>query len=321
MRNESNYIRPCLEALLRQDYPKEELEILVIDGHSTDNSRAVVSHYTQRYPHLFLLDNPARTTSAGLNIGVLHARGRYIIRVDAHTVIMPDYVSRCVELLEATKAANVGGLMRPVGTTYLGRSVALATTTPFGIGDSKFHYLEAEQFVDTVYMGAFRREIFEQVGLFDEELIRNQDYELNIRIRKAGGKILLSPKIISYYTPRPSLMPLWRQYFQYGCWKVWTLQKHPDSLRWRQIVAPLFVITLFGSLLLNFAWKPARWLFAVIAGSYLLANSVASTIAAGRSGWRYLPILPVVFACIHFAWGLGFWYGLIRLPFVTRRPR
>jgi glycosyltransferase involved in cell wall biosynthesis len=319
MRNESNHIRPCLEALLKQDYPEDEMEILVIDGHSTDNSRAVILPYTQRHSHLFLLDNPAQTTPAALNVGILHARGRYIIRVDAHTVVTPDYVSHCVKLLESTDAANVGGLMRPVGTTYTERGVALATTTPFGIGDSKFHYLEAEQFVDTVYMGAFRREIFDQVGLFDEELIRNQDYELNIRIRKAGGKILLTPKIISYYTPRSSLLALWRQYFQYGRWKVRTLQKHPDSLRWRQAAPPFFVFAFWVSLLLSFVWRPIRWLFALIAGSYLLASSVASIVAASRSGWRYLPVLPIIFACIHFAWGLGFWYSLIRLTFATKR--
>jgi GT2 family glycosyltransferase len=209
--------------------------------------------------------------------------------------------------------------MQPVGQTYFGQAVALATTSPFGIGDSRFHYDSREQYVDTVYMGAFRREIFDQVGLFDEELIRNQDYELNVRIRQAGAKILLSPKIISSYTPRSSLAALWRQYFQYGRWKVRTLQKHPASLRWRQAVPPLFVAALVASLGAAFLLPLLFWLFIGLAGSYLLANLVASTISAGRGGWRYFPILPIVFAAIHFAWGLGFWYGLLLAWFGRRR--
>lgn len=311
MRNEGDHIRPCLEAVLAQDYPAAYMEILVVDGRSTDHSRAVVAEYAQQNPHLHLLDNPRQNTPAALNVGLRAAQGKYVIRVDAHTIIASDYVRCCVDLLEKTGAANVGGRMQPVGQTYISRAIALALTSPFGVGNSKFHYDTQEQFVDTVYMGAFPREIFDQVGLFDETLIRNQDYELNIRIRQAGGKILLSPKIISHYTPRSSLIALWRQYFQYGRWKVHTLQKHPQSLRWRQTVAPLFVAAVTGSLLLTFLWSPGLWLFASVIGSYLLANLVASTMAARQGGWAYLPVLPLVFAVIHFAWGLGFWYGVL----------
>jgi cellulose synthase/poly-beta-1,6-N-acetylglucosamine synthase-like glycosyltransferase len=311
MRNDGDHIRSCLEGVLAQDYSANQMEILVVDGCSTDHSREVVAEYVARYPHIRLLDNPRRITSAALNVGILQARGKYLIRVDAHTVIAPDYVRQCVILLESTEAANVGGCMQPVGQNYVGQAVALSTTSPFGIGDSKFHYDAQEQYVDTVYMGAFRREIFDGIGLFDEELIRNQDYELNIRIREAGGKILLSPKIISFYTPRSSLPALWRQYFQYGRWKVRTLQKHPSSLQWRQAVPPLFVGVLSGSFVAGFFSSLLFWLFNGIVGCYLLANLVASTICASRGGWRYLPILPVVFATIHFAWGLGFWYGLM----------
>ena len=319
MRNEGDHVRPCLEAVLAQDYPPEQMEVLVVDGRSTDHSREVVAEYAARYPHLRLLDNPRRITPAALNVGIIQSRGRYLVRVDAHTVIAPDYVRQCVTLLESTDAANVGGRMQPVGQTYIGQAVALSTTSLFGIGDSRFHYDTRKQYVDTVYMGAFRRKIFDQVGLFDEELIRNQDYELNIRIRRAGGKILLGPDIVSYYTPRSSLCGLWRQYFQYGRWKVRTLQKHPYSLRWRQAVPPLFVGVFWGSLLLGIFWPAVFWLFALVTGCYLLANLVASTIVASRGGWGYFPLLPIVFATIHFAWGLGFWRGLIITPPKTNR--
>jgi succinoglycan biosynthesis protein ExoA len=319
MRNEGDHIRPCLEAVLAQDYPLNQVEILVVDGRSTDHSRDVVAQYANQHAHLRLLDNPSQTTPAALNVGIGHARGKYIIRIDSHTVIATDYVRQCVALLEATGAANVGGRMQPVGQTYIGQAVALSTTSPFGIGDSRFHYDEREQFVDTVYMGAFRREIFDQVGLFDEELIRNQDYELNVRIRQAGGKILLSPAIKSTYTPRSSFPALWRQYFQYGRWKIHTLRKHPASLQWRQVVAPLFVGSVGGCVLLAIFWPPVLWLLILIVGCYLLANLVASTIIAGRNGWRYWPILPLIFASIHIAWGVGFWAGLLLIPLTQKR--
>ncbi len=313
MRNEGDHIRPCLEAVLSQDYSPDQMEILVIDGRSTDHSRSVVQEYIEKHSHLHLLDNPHQTTPAALNVGIRHAQGKYIIRVDAHTIVASDYVRQCVNLLETTDAVNVGGRMQPAGKTYVGRAVALSTTSPFGIGDSRFHYDDREQYVDTVYMGAFRREVFDQIGLFDESLIRNQDYELNVRIRQAGCKILLSPKIVSYYTPRSSLKALWRQYFQYGRWKVRTLQKHPSSLRWRQTVPPLFVGLFCSSLLLGLFQTPAFYLFLPVSLSYLLANLVASTIVAKRGGWRYFPILPLVFGVIHVAWGSGFWYGLLLL--------
>jgi cellulose synthase/poly-beta-1,6-N-acetylglucosamine synthase-like glycosyltransferase len=319
MRNEGDHIRPCLESALAQDYPADRLEILVVDGRSSDHSRDVAVQYAQRHPNVRLLDNPRRITPAAFNVGIRQARGEIVGVVSAHSVLAPDYVKECVAALQRSGAAEVGGRMQPVGKTYVGQAVALGTTSPFGVGDSWFHYDAREQFVDTVYMGVFRREILDRVGLFDEELIRNQDYEINVRIRKAGGKILLSPKITSHYTPRSSLPTLWRQYFQYGRWKVATLRKHPDSLRWRQVAAPLFVSFFFGSLLLGLFWLPARWLLALIASCYLLVNLAASTIAAMRGGWRYLPILPIVFTTIHFAWGLGFWYGLMLIPSATKR--
>jgi len=316
--NEAAYIKDSLTAILAQDYPSEYLEILVVDGGSSDTTREIVQGMLRSHLHVCLHDNPRRIQAAALNIGILAAQGDIIIRVDGHTIIAADYISKCVEYLVKGKADNVGGLMHPRGSNYVGQGIALATTSPFGVGGSKFHYSKCEQYVDTVYLGAFWRKTFDQIGLYDESLAINEDYELNYRLRKAGGKILLSPDIKSVYTPRASLLSLWYQYLRYGRWKVRTLQKHPDSLRWRQAASPLFISTFFGSLLLSFLWFPIIWLFIFVLVSYLLANLVASTIAAKRGGWRYLFILPVVFACIHFAWGLGFWYGLFLIPFAAR---
>jgi glycosyltransferase involved in cell wall biosynthesis len=317
--NEADFIQQSLAAVLAQDYPADRLEILVIDGGSTDNTRQIAQELLARHPYGRLLDNPKQIQAAGLNVGILAARSDIIVRVDGHTLIEPDYVSTCVRYLQAGIADYVGGRMRPVGTTFVGQAIALATSSPFGIGGSKFHYSDQEQYVDTVYLGAYWRKTFNQIGLYDETFRINEDYELNYRLRQAGGKILLTPAIKSSYFPRSSLSALWRQYFKYGLWKVQTLQKHPASLRWRQAVPPLFVGLLIGSFGAGFFLALFFWLFIAIAGSYLLANLVASTISANRGGWQFSPILPVVFATIHVAWGLGFWYGLLLAPFGSQR--
>ncbi len=316
--NEAAIIRSSLTAVLQQDYPADRLEILVIDGGSTDDTQAWALEMLGGRPLAFLLNNPQRIQAAALNIGILAARGDIIVRVDGHTLIAPDYVRQCVHYLVQGQADNVGGPMRPVSQTYVGQAIAVAMTSPFGVGDAKFHYSQQEQFVDTVYLGAYWRKTFDQIGLYDPAVHINEDYELNYRLRRAGGKILLCPVIKSTYTPRSSLAALGRQYFVYGHQKVRTLQKHPESLRWRQAVPPLFVGVFISSFIGAFFWTPLRRLFGLIAGVYLLANFVASTIGARRGGWRYGPVLPLIFATIHFAWGVGFWVGLVKVLFKQR---
>jgi succinoglycan biosynthesis protein ExoA len=323
MRNERAHIERCLASVFGQDYPNECLEVLVVDGDSDDGCGQLVLDFAASHPAIpiRLLPNPKRVAPAALNIGIHAARGDIIARIDAHTIIAPDYISTCVRYLVQGKAENVGGLIRPEGTTYIGQGIALATASPFGAGDSKFHYSAREQYVDTVYLGAYWRKTFDKIGMYDEDVYINEDFELNHRLRKAGGKILLSPAIKSKYAPRSTLPALGRQYFLYGRQKVRTLQKHPTSLRWRQALPPLFVSAFFGSLGLGLLWSPAGWLFALAGGCYLLANLAASTIAAKSGGWRYLPLLPVVFAVIHFAWGLGFLAGVARILIRPEKPK
>ena len=314
MRNEEKYIAQCLAALVAQDYPAELLEILVVDGMSDDRSAEVVAEWTEQHPNVRLLKNEKRQTPAGLNVGILAASGAVIARIDAHCEIEPDYISQCVRYLERTGADNVGGLMRPVGDTYWGQAIALSTSTPFGVGDSRFHYSEKEEFVDTVYLGAWPIHVFKKIGLFDEELVRDQDDEFNYRLRSSGGRILLSPKINSSYTVRSSPLSLWRQYFQYGFWKVRVLQKHPKQMSLRQFVPFLFVsaITLSLILTLLFNWG---WVFLVsLVGFYLASNLLASVLTFNkyRLEKELLSFLPLAFSIIHIGYGCGFLLGLFR---------
>jgi glycosyltransferase involved in cell wall biosynthesis len=316
VRNEAAFISESLGAVLAQDYPADRMEVIVVDGDSTDGTQRVLERYQGSRPPVIVLSNPARVVPSALNIAIRKSRGEIIVRVDGHTVIAPDYVRKCVQFLKRGDAENVGGLMRPRGQSYFGQAAALATTCPFGIGNSRFHYAEEEGLTDTVYLGAYRREIFDRIGLFDEEFICNQDYELNYRLRAAGGRILCTPEIQSTYYCRESLSAIWRQYFSYGFWKVRTLRKHPRSLKARQTAAPAMVLGILVLLAVGFFFPPAWYLLALGAIFYLglgSAFALRHSIAAGTPGLWFGVVLA--FLAIHLAWGLGFWVGVWRALF------
>lgn len=312
IRNEAAFIRRSLGAVLAQDYPAALLEIIIADGMSTDGTREIIGQVQAQHPGLRLVDNPGRIVPTGLNAAISQARGEIIVRVDGHCEIAPDYVRQCVAELQRTGADNVGGRMSAVNDGSFGAAVALATGSPFGVGGARFHYSEQEEWVDTVYMGAWPRQVFDRVGVFDEEMVRNQDDEFNYRLRKAGGRILLSPKIKSKYTTRSTTKSLWRQYFQYGTWKVRVMQKHPRQMRVRQFVPPAFVLALSGAALFAVVVTWGKWALALIAGAYLVANLAASLWLARREGWSHLLRLPLVFAILHLSYGLGFFIGLLK---------
>ncbi|MBI1792674.1 MAG: glycosyltransferase family 2 protein [Chloroflexi bacterium] len=343
IRDESAYIGHCFRAILQQDYPGE-MEILIADGMSTDNTRSLIHDFSVLHPQLKIqvLDNPSKIVPTGINIALRQAKGEIIIRVDGHTVIAPDYVRQCVETLQRTKADNVGGKMNAFGEKAFAKAVALATSTPFGIGGGRFHVSNEEEWVDTVYMGAWPRRVFDRIGLFDEELVRDQDDEFNYRLREQGGRILLSPSICSEYTVRSTPGALWKQYFQYGFWKVRVLQKHPRQMSPRQFMPPAFVLalllsslfflfsTLFSPLSLSCALCLSRlnalpsFLHpsAFIPFFYLLSNLTASlwTVIMKARTTHYSPFsilysllfLPLVFAILHLSYGFGFLIGLVK---------
>ena len=312
--NEADFIQRSLEAVLTQDYRSDLLEVLIADGMSTDETRKLIAEEAARHPSIpvTVLENPGLRASMGLNAALRTSRGEVIVRVDGHTIIAPDYVSQCVAALNTHDAQNVGGRMTPAGVLPFARAVALATSSRFGVGGARFHYSDREEWVDTVYLGAWPRELFQQVGSFDEEMVRNQDDEFNYRLRAQGGKILLSPKIKSQYYNRTTVQSLWIQYFRYGFWKVRVMQKHPRQMKPRQFVPPAFVAALLASICLAPFSLTARLVLICMAALYIALNLGASILGCLRNAeWKLIPLIVIAYAVLHFAYGLGFLIGLI----------
>ena len=321
VRNEARSIAECLRAVGAQDYPPERFEVFVVDGGSHDGSREIVERTAGADARFRHLDNPGGLVPAALNRGLRAARGDIFLRIDAHTIVAPDYVRRCVERLLASGAENVGGPMSPQGRTLLGEGIAAAMHCRFGVGPARFRYAREVEEVDTVYLGAFPRRLFDRIGEFNEAMVRNQDYEMNYRIRRAGGRILVDPAIRSTYLVRPDLPSLWRQFGSYGYWKAQMLRRHPRSLRPRQLAAPALVAALgigglasLASLFSTFLPASGRWLFVAVAALYLAASLGVSCAVAARRGLRAALALPAVFATMHLAWGGGFWIGALFPP-------
>ncbi len=314
IRNEASYIARCLDAVVAQDYPRDRIEILVVDGQSDDGTREMVAQICVRDPRVRLMDNPNRIVPTALNRAIRAARGEVIIRVDGHAVIAPDYVRRCVEILGETGAECVGGAITTMGETYVARAIALAQSSPFGVGSAAFRYAREAQYVDTLAFGAYRRTVFERVGGFDEELVRNQDDEFNFRLVRSGGTIWLDPRIRSIYYSRSTLSALWKQYFGYGFWKIRVIQKHRRVASWRHPAPAILVLTMVGSAVIS-AFVQNALPFLVVAVTYGLGSLIAALTLSVRNGWRYFPVLPLAFAGMHFGYGLGFLIGLVHFGF------
>ena len=312
VRNEEKHIASVLQSLIGQDYPHDRMEIIVADGMSTDGTRQSISATTDR--RIRLLDNPRRMMAAGFNLGLKAAGGDIIIMMGGHTQIATDYVKTSVALLQNGDADCVGGPIRTVGETEVATAISLAMSSRFGVGGTAFRIgCREPKYVDTVAFGAYTRKIMDQAGPLDEEFVRGQDDEFNYRLRKLGGKILLAPGLRSRYTSRSSFGSLWRQYFQYGYWKVRVLQKHPRQMQLRQFVPAGFVLCLLASLMMAVA-RPivGRAMFLLLGGSYLIAMLLVTASLASRNRWRLAPVLALTFPVLHFSYGIGFLVGLIR---------
>ncbi|MBI1760306.1 MAG: glycosyltransferase family 2 protein [Acidobacteria bacterium] len=313
VRNEAGFIARSLGCVLAQDYPRECLEIIVADGRSTDATRELIQQWQAEHSNLHLVDNPGQIAPTGLNAAIAHARGEIIVRVDGHCEIAPDYVRNCVRHLREENVEGVGGPLETIGTTLMAAAIAAAMSSPFGVGGSAFRTIKDRTLLtDTVAFPAYTRAALQRAGRFDEEMVRNQDDEYNYRLRKLGGRILLAADVRARYYSRSSLQSLFKQYFQYGYWKVRVLQKHPRQMSARQFIPPLFVASLVVALLLAALTSWGWLLAAALVGSYALANLAAAVLTAAQSGWRHLFLLPPVFLALHLSYGAGFLTGLIK---------
>src|SRR5215475_1825409 len=296
-RNEQDYIESCIRSLLAQDLPVGIIEIIVADGLSNDGTRNILTRLAAEYACLRLVDNPGCIVSTGLNTAIHAARSKIIVRIDVHTQYAPDYVRQCLAVLHETGADNVGGPWVAQGTGYIGRAVAAAFQSPFAVGGARGHNPHYTGPVDTVYLECWPREVFDRIGFFDEELVRNQDDEFNLRLSRAGGLIWQSPRIKSWYHPRASLRSLWRQYAQYGYWKVRVIQKHGWPASVRHLVPAAFVLTMLTLPIATFFWPWALWIWGALGMFYIVGILAASVEAARYSGLQLCLVLPAVFAC------------------------
>ncbi len=307
MYNAASYVGRCLESVLNQDYPADKIEILVVDGASTDSSAAIVRNFVRDHPRIRLLSNPMRRVCHALNVGIRNSKGDVIIFVGCRGVLDPTFVSKSVEnLWKAKDAAVVGGVVGMGYTSFMGKAIGLALSSAFGVSTATYRYAAEPQFTETVQFGAYRRKIFDQVGLADEDMIFADDDELNWRITKAGHKIFMNPEIKFLYYPRESIRALFTQYFGYGRGRAMAVKKHPDKLSLKHLIPSVFVLFLvFGlvlSFLISWLWIP----YVSILGVYAVLSLAISARIAARDGWRLLPVLPVLFFVIHASYGLGF---------------
>jgi glycosyltransferase involved in cell wall biosynthesis len=313
--NEEKRIRTLLDALLAQTYPRALLDVTIADGLSQDGTRAVIAGFQREHPDLTIkvIDNQAQTIPAALNRAIDASAGELLIRLDAHSAPYPEYVEKAAAALVAGKAENVGGVweIRPGAENGLAAAIAVAAAHPLGVGDALYRHAKAAAYVDTVPFGAFRRSLLDKIGKFDESLLSNEDYEFNTRIRQSGGRIWLDPQIRSIYFARATLGALARQYWRYGLWKFQMLRRYPATLRWRQALPPLFVLTVLVSLVLAAFLPLFGWLLTIILTAYFGVLLVAGAIKATRVNKLSLVLgLPLAIVTMHFSWGLGFLWSI-----------
>jgi len=298
--NEEQHIAECLESIIANDYPKDKLEILVVDGGSTDKTRGIVKSYGEQFSVIQLLDNPRVITPAAMNIGIANAKGDIIIKMDAHSVYAKDYISKCVWHLQESGADNVGGVLQsvPANNTLMAKAIAICLSHVFGTGGSYFRTGASEpKEVDTVAFGCYRREVFDKIGLYDERMAKTEDLELNSRLRKAGGRIMLFPDIrASYYPSSDTLGSFFTHNVADGIWATFPM-RYGFQVSFRHLIPLIFVLTLPLSI---WPYIPISLFF-------------SASVAFREKDFRLFFAMPLAFAARHIGYGIGSLLGLVRL--------
>ncbi|MCL4281261.1 MAG: glycosyltransferase family 2 protein [Flavobacteriales bacterium] len=318
-RNEARYIEACLQSIVAMDRTGMDLAVVVCDGMSEDGTREIVQRMAEQHALIRLVDNPHRTTPQALNLGLQAVPFDYGMILGAHAEVAPDYARACLEALEADDSLGcAGGLIENLYETEEARAIGAAMAHPFGVGGAHFRTGAVAGRVDTVAFGVYRREVFERVGWFDEDLVRNQDDEFNFRVTKAGYGILLLPQAKARYHVRASFLRLYRQYFQYGYWKVYVNIKHGTVTTLRQVVPAAWIVVLVLGGLAGLAWPVARWPYLGMVGLYVLASCMAAVKAApGPGQW---PSVVRAYWTLHAAYGLGYFKGAWRFMLLRGKP-
>ena len=318
-RNEEKYIGRCLDSIIKNQYPDELVEIFVCDGLSTDNSPNIIKGYTEEHANIRLLANDKLTAPYALNLGIRKSKSDVIIILSAHCEISPDFISNCItELNKDEKIACVGGFVNNIFENKMARLIGHAMSSSFGVGNVYFRTGTKEGFVDTVAFGAYKKSIFEKLGYFDEELSRNQDDEFNFRLIKNGYKIALKKNIRSNYYVRASFKKLYKQYFQYGYWKVFVNKKHRTITSFRQIVPLFFVLYLFAGVIASFINQLFLYIFLIILGVYVCLGIYFSFLKSRKINETIK--ITWAFFILHFSYGFGYLSGILRFLIMQKQP-
>jgi len=316
-RNEEKYINGCLDSLISQDYPKEKMEILVVDGASEDNTEEIIKNYAEKYPFVKLFKNPKKITPVSMNIGIKNSRGEIVTKTDAHSVYQSDYISKCVNYLHEYEADAVGGVAKavPPKNTLVAQAVALTLGSFFGAGGSGFRTGVAKPaWADTAFGICYRKNVFEKTGLYNENLAGSQDVELNLRLKRAGGKILLAPDIVITYYPKSSFQEFFQHNIKDGIWAILPMKYGAQLFKIRHLIPLTFVISILISLVVSFFLPLFLYLFILIVGFYFLTSLFFSTrIALKQKDIKLVPFLLIAFGIRHFGYGFGSFIGLFRL--------
>ena len=318
--NEEATIRQLLDAVLAQTYPREQMELVISDGLSTDHTKDAIAAFQKEHADLAVrvVDNAARTIPSGLNQAIRESRGEIIVRLDAHSMPIPEYVERCVAAHESGRGDNVGGVweIRAGADTWIAKSISFAAAHPLGVGDAMYRLNAKAGAVDTVPFGSFRRSLIDRIGAFDETLLSNEDYEFNTRVRESGGTVWLDPSIRSVYFSRSTLGKLASQYWRYGFWKFKMLKRYPHTLRWRQALPPLFVLSLFVLIVLSLFTRFAGYVLALQLFVYFSVLGLAGLKIAITKNTGFLLLgLPLAISIMHVTWGAGFLWSGVSSPF------